>query len=487
VDGYDAVVVGAGSAGCVVAARLAAAGARTVLLEAGPDRRARPAAELLDGWNLPTGDPTGRNPGYEDWGLGAEPNAAGYAPKLRRGRLVGGTSHLTRFAVRGSPADFAEWEALGNPGWGWDDVLPAFRRLEADAEFGADPWHGDAGPIPVNRYPDIALRPVHQAARESLVAAGFAWVPDHNRPGAVGVGPMPMSTRDGVRVTTASAYLAPGSLPANLHIRPDTQVASLGVDGARVVGVRLLDGSLLAADRVVLCAGVYGSPAILLRSGIGPAEELRGLGIDRVADLPGVGANLADHPAVDLELPHRGEARDTPILHTIATFHSAAAASAREGAPDLMFWIQDPADVADPWFGLDVVLLRPRSRGRVRLRSLDPGAPPSIELPGLREEIDLERLAEGYRRARELFEQEPMEAPALLAHVRENARTVPHVVGTCAMGPDPASGAVVDARGGVHGMDGLSVADASVIPIAPSGFTQVITIMLAELISERTP
>jgi choline dehydrogenase-like flavoprotein len=480
VERFDVVVVGAGSAGCVVAARVAQAGARSLLLEAGPDRRAHPAPELLDGWILPTGD---GQAGYVDWGFQAEPDAAGNAPNLRRGRLVGGTSHLTRFALRGSPADFDVWEALGNPGWGWGDVLPAFRRLEADAEFGADRWHGTAGPFPITRYPELAVTPVHQEARERLVAAGFAAVADHNSPGAVGVGPMPMSSRDGLRVTTASAYLPVDASPASLTIRADAQVASLILDSTTVTGVRLLDGSEINADRVVLCAGVYGSPAILLRSGIGPAEDLRSLRIPSVADLPAVGANLADHPTVDLELPHHGEARDTQILHTVATFH--AEATAKEGAPDLMFWVSDPSDTADPWFGVDVLLLKPRSRGRVWLRSADPADSPAIELPGLREEVDLQRLAEGYRRAREIFAQPTMGDAELVSYVRGNARTLPHVVGTCAMRPDPASGAVVDVSGRVHGVQGLFVADASVIPIAPSGFTQIITIMLAERISER--
>lgn len=476
---FDVVVVGAGSAGCVVAARAAATGARTLLLEAGPDYRADPAPELLDGWLLPMG---AGEAGYEDWGFQAEPDAAGNAPKLRRGRLVGGTSHLTRFALRGSPADFDEWAALGNPGWGWDDVLPAFRRLEADLEFGAKPWHGNAGPIPVTRYPDLALAPVHQEARERLIDVGFPPVADHNTPDAVGVGPMPMSSRDGVRVTTASAYLPLGAAPTSLTVRAEAQVASLVLDGTTVTGVHLLDGSTIHADRVVLCAGVYGSPAILLRSGIGPAEDLRSIGIPSVADLDGVGANLADHPTVDLELPHRGEARDTQILHTVATFH--AEASAKEGAPDLMLWIADPSDTADPWFGVDVLLLKPRSRGRVWLRSTDPADSPVIELPGLREEADLQRLTEGYRRAREIFAQPATGDADLVSHVRENARTLPHVVGTCAMGPDPTSGSVVDASGRVHGVEGLFVADASVIPIAPSGFTQIITVMLAERLAE---
>ena len=177
---FDIVVVGAGAAGCVMAGRLAAAGAGSVLLlEAGPDLRDETAEGLQDGWHLPK---------PPDWGYASQPADGGEAENLRRGRLVGGTSWLTRFAVRGSSADFDEWAALGNAGWAFDDVLPFFRRLEPDVDFGDRPWHGDHGPIPVNRYRDLEMTDVHDAAIVDALAAGFPSVDDHNQPGAVGVG-----------------------------------------------------------------------------------------------------------------------------------------------------------------------------------------------------------------------------------------------------------------------------------------------------------
>ena len=267
-----------------------------LLLEAGPDHRAEPPEEIRDGWQM-TRD--------FDWGYTSEPKEFGDVQKLRRAKLVGGTSSIVRFALRGSPGDYGEWEALGNPGWGFDDVLPYLRRLEADLDFGDRSWHGARGPIPVTRYADMERTDVHRAALEALVRVGFPAIEDHNRPGAVGFGPMPMSSSDGRRVTTASAYLPYGQTPANLMIRPDSQVVDVIFEGRRAMGVRLLDGVTIPARLVVLSAGTYGTPAILLRSGIGPAEHLQAVGVAVRVDLPGVGANLADHPSVEIDCDYR--------------------------------------------------------------------------------------------------------------------------------------------------------------------------------------
>jgi choline dehydrogenase-like flavoprotein len=377
-----------------------------LLLEAGPDLRAEAPDEIRDAWHI-TRD--------FDWGYRSEPNPRGDVQNLWRNKLVGGTSWVTRFAPRGSPADYDEWAALGNAGWSFDDVLPYFRHLEADADFGDTPWHGDSGPMPVRRYS----------------------------------------------------------------------------------GVRLLDGDVVEASRVVLCAGVFGSPAILMRSGIGPADHLRSVEVPVRVDLPGVGANLADHPAVSIECGYSGATRTDPILHIIATFHSATMDS--NSAPDLMLWASDPEAPAEgpASFDIDVVLVRPRSRGGVRLRSADPTDAPHVELPAPSDPFDVERLAEGYLRGLEVLSSgtirrhgvEPA-TPAplgdeLLEFVRVEGYSLPHVVGTCAMGPRPEDGAVVDPSGQVHGTEALSVVDASIMPDVPSGFTHVPTIMLAERLSER--
>jgi choline dehydrogenase len=457
-----------------------------LLLEAGPDLRANLPEKLRDGWHLTQ---------EFDWGYRSAPDPRGGVEDLRRGKLLGGTSWVTRFALRGSPADYDEWAALGNAGWGFADVLPYFVSLEADAEFGDQPWHGDRGPLPIRRYLDLELSEVAAAGLEALEAVGFPAVEDHNRPGAVGAGRMPMSSHDGIRVTTADAYLPVGSTPPNLTIRPDAHVADVVFDGTRARGVRLLDGGVLEAGWVVLCAGTYGSPPILMRSGIGPAEHLRSVGIPVRLDLPGVGANLADHGGVDIDCGYRGRARTAPILHLIATFHSAAASS--DEAPDLMLWLSDPRG-DPPIFEIDVVLLRPRSRGAIRLHSADPAEPPRIELPNLRDPFDVERLAGAYLRGIEVASRpelrrvctdlpspEARGGDELRALIRVNGYSFPHVVGTCAMGPRPEDGAVVDASGRVHGTESLSVVDASIVPNGPSAFTHIPTVMLAERISEQ--
>ncbi len=483
-DGADVVIVGAGSAGCVLARRLAERGDRTVLLlEAGPPVTVDAGTGLDDGWRLPT---------VPDWGYVSD---AAQPEKLRRGRLVGGTSWLTRFALRGAGADFDAWAARGNPGWAWDDVLPFFRVIETDLEFGDAPWHGDAGPLPVTRYPHLQRSPIHDAAISALEASGVGVVSDHNAPDALGVGPMPMSSRGGRRVTSLDAWLPALDRPPALTIRTNALVDRIVIRSGRAIGVRLADGRTVDAGRVVISAGTYGSPLILLRSGIGPADQLEALGVPVTVDLPGVGEHLADHPAVDLDAGWNGSGVVSgPVLHSVATFRSSAW---RTGPPDMMFWLTDPFG-DEPAFYLDPILLKPASRGRVRLTSRDPTAAPRITLPGVTAAEDVERLADGYERALEIAGRpeirgraggkapgRPRSADARRRRVLENQYSIPHVVGTCRMGPTSLDGDVVDAEGHVHGVDRLHVVDASILPDAPAGFPHLIVLMAAERIAAQ--
>ena len=490
----DIVIVGAGSAGCVLAARLSAGGDRSVVLvEAGPD--------YPNAGDLPPDIADGSGPTFShDWNYLAEPDGTREPVALPRGRLVGGCSATNGAVwVRGWPGDYDGWAAAGNPGWTFDELLPFFCAAESDQDL-RDEWHGADGPIPVERLRPDELDACPRAFVASAIACGHTGIDDHNRPGAIGVGPWPRNVRDGVRMSTALTYLAAARQRPNLEIRSNTLVDRVDVAHGRARGVRLADGSAVAADTVVLAAGSYATPAMLLRSGIGPAAQLREHDLPVAADLPGVGANLVDHPLVAVDLP-TAPGRRGPALQVMLTMRSALAGP--EDAPDLQLFVAGPFDDAavpgGAVFGLVTELLGPRSRGTVRLRSADPADPPRIDPAHVRHPDDLARMIESARVARRISRTPPLadlvlgpeinpgeaivDDDGLARSIRSRVSSCHHPVGTCAMGPNPASGAVVDARGGVHGIERLFVADASVMPTIPSANTNLPTIVVAERIA----
>jgi len=296
---YDDIIVGGGSAGAVLAARLSEEPARRVLLlEAGPDYATLEStpADLQDGWRMSLR--------AHDWRLTAQA-MPGRAIPYPRARVIGGSSAVNAtIALRGVPADYDEWAALGNDEWSWAKVLPHFRRLEDDPE-GAAGLHGRGGPIAIRRWRPDELIPVQRAFFEVCRRLGFPEAADHNHPEATGVGPFPQNRRDRLRLSTAIGYLLPARHRPNLTIRPHCLVNRVLFVGGRAVGVDIGDGGepeQVRGRRITLAAGAIGSPAILLRSGIGPKAALASLGIEPVADLPGVGAGLADHPVTRLLL-----------------------------------------------------------------------------------------------------------------------------------------------------------------------------------------
>lgn len=521
-DAVDYIVVGAGSAGCVLANRLSANGEHNVcLLEAGPPDRSP--------WiHIPIGYGKTMFHKVLNWGYYTEPdpnmlNRRIYWP---RGRTLGGSSAINGLIyIRGQQRDYDAWAAAGNPGWRWDECLPYFRKLENN-DLGPGPTRGTEGPL--NATSIKTPHPLVEGLIGAAGALGLAHVRDFNTGDQEGVGYYQLTTRNGRRCSTAVAYLRPARGRPNLRVETGAHAMAVLFEDGRACGVRYRQGgqvrTLRARREVLLCAGALQSPQLLQLSGVGPAALLRGFGIDVVRDLPGVGENLQDHLQIRLIYETRRPITTNDQLRTLCgrariglqwlllrggplavginqggLFCRVDPASA---SPDTQFHFATlSADMAGgkvhPFSGCtySVCQLQPSSRGSVRLRSADPFEAPAMQPNYLSTELDRRMTVAAVKYARRLAATEPLASlmkrefrpgpevrsdDEILHFCREYGATIFHPSGTAKMGPRGDPLAVVDERLRVHGVNGLRVVDCSIMPTLVSGNTNVPVVMLAE-------
>jgi len=519
----DFIVIGAGSAGCTIASRLSEDPAtRVLLLEAGGEDTNR-WIHIPLGFGKTFADPS------VNWCYETEPDAGAAGRKVfwPRGKVLGGSSSINGMVyIRGQHEDFDHWRQLGNTGWSFDDVLPYFKRAESNVR-GGDNFRGAGGPLCVS---DVEKHPIAEAFIESAMALGFPRNDDFNGAAQDGVGYHQTTTRNGKRCSTAVGYLNPAGRRGNLLVETNALSEKIVVEGKRAVAVQFRQGGQLKTARarrdIILCGGAINSPQLLMLSGIGPAAQLAQHGIAVAHDLPGVGQNLQDHYSAPIKLKAKlpitvndvmlsnfrklkvGIQYYTMRTGPLAMISSPAALFAKTrpelATPDIKcsispFSADRPQDGLHKFSGFTMIAyqLRPESRGEIRLKSANPADPPAMIPNYLTDPVDQQTIVDGLKLCRrvlahptlqqyiaEEFQPGPGIASdiQLLDYARQRGGTVYHPTSTCTMGTGPM--AVVDPELRVHGIEGLRVADASVMPTVISGNTNAATIMIGEKLSD---
>ena len=523
-DEFDYIVIGAGSAGCVLANRLSKdPGCRVALLEAG--------GRDSNLWiHIPVGYfSTMHNPEL-DWCFKTENDKGlnGRSLDWPRGKVLGGSSSINGLLyVRGQPEDYDRWRQLGNTGWGWDDILPLFKRAESFSG-GSDDHHGGDGPLSVS--PGSYERPICNDWIKAAQAAGYNYNSDYNGAMQEGVGHFQTTTRNGRRCSAAVAYLNPVRSRSNLEVYTNAHVTRIQITDRRATGVSFIDSSgseqqLATAREIILSAGAIGSPHLLMVSGIGDAEHLSEHGIDVILDMPEVGKNLQDHlqarPVYKCHMPtlnnevnsllskammalEYGLYRKGPMSMPASVVVGFMRTAEHVATPDIQFHVQ-------PWsaesvgkgvhrfaaFTTSICQLRPESRGTIRLKSPDSRDAPAIHPNYLATETDRRTMIEGVKIARRIAAMEPLVSKIsgeyrpgddvvsddeILEWVRNTSTTIFHPTGTCRMGQD--TGAVVDEKLRLRGLKGLRIADCSIMPEIVSGNTNAAAIMIGEKASD---